>query len=84
MKRGWFLLLALSLGLNAGLLFAVLRGPGTASESPGVAPPFICTPEHLPGERPPNAAGPGLRPPGCPADYPVSGRVDVGAGGDGE
>ena len=73
MKRGWFLLLALSLGLNAGLLFAVLREPGTASESPRVAPPFIRTPEHLPGERSPNAAEPGLRPPRCPANYPAPG-----------
>ncbi len=73
MKRGWFLLLALSLGLNAGLLFAVLRGPGTASESLKVAPPFIRPPQHLPGERPPNAPGPGMRPPGCPANHPVSG-----------
>lgn len=60
MKRGWFLLLALSLGLNAGLLYTVLSGSGWGRREfiPG---PFIRDAEapfppgtspHRPGQCP--------------------------------
>jgi Spy/CpxP family protein refolding chaperone len=46
MRRGWFVLLALSIGLNAGLLYAALAG---RAQAPAPAPPppgidSICVP----------------------------------------
>ena len=42
MKRGWFLLLALSVGLNVGLLYSALFGArGAAQAVPEPAPAFI-------------------------------------------
>ncbi len=62
MKRGWFLLLALSVGLNAGLLYSVLSAPRDRGflapppfiEQPGVPPlrpigrPGAPSPPHEP------------------------------------
>jgi Spy/CpxP family protein refolding chaperone len=39
MKRGWFLLLALSVGLNAGLLYISLKTPDATENSQFNAPP---------------------------------------------
>lgn len=53
MKRGWFLLLALSLGLNAGLLYVSLSGSGDPQKEPrssgGARPPHAPRGEH-PGD----------------------------------
>lgn len=42
MKRGWFLVLALSIGLNAGLLYSALSAPPRdSSPTPQASPPFL-------------------------------------------
>jgi Spy/CpxP family protein refolding chaperone len=43
MKRGWFLLLALSLGLNAGLAYTVISHRGMCRWAPS-APPMMAPP----------------------------------------
>jgi Spy/CpxP family protein refolding chaperone len=54
MKRGWFLVLALSVGLNAGLLYSAL------SASPrGLIPGFHTPPPFLEGGHPDVASAPG-------------------------
>lgn len=62
MRRGWFILLALSLGLNAGLLYAVLAERGRANEAPPAGFPMdpLFRGEALP---PDDAAPPDAPPP---------------------
>ena len=59
MKRGWFLLLALSLGLNASLLYFQLRGGKDSGRFDG---------SRLP---PPPHERPGGGPPGGPPSPPA-------------
>jgi Spy/CpxP family protein refolding chaperone len=51
MRRGWFLALALSLGLNAGLLWVHFTGRGLPAAIPG--PPFLEHRAERGPERPP-------------------------------
>ena len=75
MKRGWFLLLALSLGLNAGLLYVQLRDAGEPRRSDVMRMPP--PPPGRPGERPPGRGplGPGQRDLPSAEDL-VNGHVD--------
>lgn len=72
MRRGWFLLLILSLGLNAGLLYAIASGRGSAPE--------LSVFQTVVGRQPqpdPRFPGPGPHPPdGPPCPRECSGRLD--------
>ncbi|MCK4413859.1 MAG: periplasmic heavy metal sensor [Candidatus Eisenbacteria sp.] len=61
MRRGWFVLLALSLGLNAGLFYTTLATRSSDDLAPA-PPPMVGPPVAVPGH-----PGPGMDPPGAPA-----------------
>lgn len=77
MKRGWFLLLALSIGLNAGLLYSsVLGGRGVQDVGAEPPPAFIETaPLGSPAGGPPASGLPAGGPPCPPCDVPRAERL---------
>lgn len=75
MKRGWWLLLALSLGLNVGLALAALRDRGR--------PPAFAGPDSGPGLAVPGGPGEPLFAPGGPEGGPPPGAEAGAPGGPG-
>jgi Spy/CpxP family protein refolding chaperone len=72
MKRGWFLLLALSVGLNAGLLYASLFGGRGVQDVAAEPPPAFI--EGAP-PAPPVGAPPADAPPAAPCAVPCDERI---------